>query len=97
MAVSFFNKLLIKFCSKFAGTDQFGNKYYEVNIFRNFNLKKRFVLYKGSSEASKIPPSWFLWIHYQTSKIPCNTELHSKNWKKSHIPNFTGTNNTRYP
>ena len=46
------------FKGKFVGDDEFGNKYY-------INSKgKRWVIYKNTVEATKIPPEWHLWIHF---------------------------------
>ena len=38
--------------------DNFGNKYYESKS------NKRWVIYNGETEASKIPSEWYLWMHY---------------------------------
>ena len=78
------------FTGKFAGSDQFGNKYY-------FNSKgKRWVIYKNSIEASKIPPEWHSWIHFLgTNKPSDKTKRFS--WQKQHEENLTGTNRAYKP
>jgi NADH:ubiquinone oxidoreductase 17.2 kD subunit len=49
------------FSGKYAGKDDFGNKYYS-------NSKgKRWVIYSSRVESSKIPPEWHLWMHYLTN------------------------------
>jgi NADH:ubiquinone oxidoreductase 17.2 kD subunit len=64
------------FFGRFVGKDITGNKYYE-------NKKgKRWVIYKGEINASKITSDWFSWIHhtsnkYQTKKNKKN--IHGKN------------------
>ena len=47
------------------------NKYYQ-------NKKgKRWVIYNGEINASKIDSDWYSWIHYQTDKIPSeNQKIH---------------------
>ena len=75
---------------KFAGNDQFGNKYYS-------NSKgKRWVIYKDNVEASKIPPEWHLWIHYLSINIPSD-KIKSFSWQKKHEENLTGTERAYKP
>ncbi len=44
--------------SKLVGEDAFGNKYYEAVTNKNSydKRRRRYVVYKGYAEASKIPP-----------------------------------------
>ena len=70
---------------KFVGKDQFGNKYYS-----NSKDKKRWVIYKGTVEASKIPPEWHLWIHYLSKNKPSES-ISKFSWQKKHEENLTGT------
>ena len=56
---------------KFVGKDDSDYKYYQ-------NKKgKRWVIYKGEINASKIDSDWFSWIHYQTDKIPAGLTVPS--------------------
>tara|TARA_Y100001954_G_scaffold162379_1_gene172339 strand:- start:682 stop:1041 length:360 start_codon:yes stop_codon:yes gene_type:complete len=76
---------------KFVGQDEFGNRYYE-------NKKgKRWVIYKGEIDASKIPVEWFSWIHHTPNKIEKSHELKKYDWQKPHQPNLTGTDSAYYP
>ena len=60
------------FTGKFAGKDQFGNKYYSNSKGR------RWVIYKNDIEASKIPPEWHSWIHFLIRNAPSdNTKKYS--------------------
>lgn len=79
---NFFNKLLIKIFTKQVGKDEFGNSYF---ISKS---GKRYVIYNGIAEASKIPPNWHLWLHNVHDKIIPNTQYA---WQKIHTPNLTGT------
>ena len=66
------------------GSDEFGNKYY-------CNSKgKRWVIYKNSVEASKIPPEWHRWIHFITNNKPSDNIKKFK-WQKKHEENLTGS------
>jgi len=78
------------FTGKFAGSDQFENKYYS-------NSKgKRWVIYKNNVESSKIPPEWHSWIHFLTKNKPsANTNKFS--WQKQHEENLTGTRRAYKP
>jgi len=82
---------------KKVGKDEFGNSYFESRKpGRDFGRKKRWVLYKGQAEASKIPPQWFSWIHYQT-QVPPTSNSKQYIWERSHKPNLTGTSRAYYP
>src|SRR3546814_7869537 len=40
------------------GEDALGNRYYLAR-----DGKRRWVLYKGSNDASRVPPEWHGWLH----------------------------------
>ena len=48
---------------KIVGTDEIGNKYYTNSENHNDLKAKRWVIFKGEIEASKIPPHWHAWLH----------------------------------
>ena len=78
------------FTGKFAGKDQYGNKYYSNSTGR------RWVIYKNNIESSKIPPEWHSWIHFLIRNVPSdNTKKYS--WQKEHQENPTGTKNAHKP
>ncbi|GAB3457731.1 NADH:ubiquinone oxidoreductase subunit NDUFA12 [Insolitispirillum peregrinum] len=76
------------------GTDEYGNRYFEEKAPKAGARARRWVLYKGSLEASKIPPAWHAWMHY-TTDAPVQAE--SRTWQKSHLPNVTGTEHSYLP
>ena len=79
------------FFGKLAGKDSFGNKYYK-------NKKgKRWVIYKGEIDASKISNEWYSWMHYTKNKIENLHDLKKYEWQKPHQPNQTGTDNSYHP
>ena len=78
------SKLYIKFFSNYIGSDEYGNKYY-----LHKDGKRRFVVYNGTPETSKIPQMWHAWIHCMTDKTPKFDKYH---WQGDHVPNTTGTN-----
>ena len=75
---------------KFVGKDEYGNSYY-----RGYNINKkpakRWVIYKGVINASKIPPLWYRWIHHMTDELPSETDIEKYKWQKQHKANLTGT------
>jgi|TARA_B100002051_G_scaffold243290_1_gene249060 NADH dehydrogenase len=76
---------------KFVGKDSFGNKYYESKN------GKRWVIYSGEIDASKIPVEWYSWIHFTPNKIEKNHNLEKYGWQKPHQSNLTGTESAYYP
>ena len=79
--------------SKFVGEDDFGNKYYEAVTNKDSydGRRRRYVVYKGYAEASKIPPDWHGWMHYTFDEPPTVEPLKKKRFELEHRPNLTGT------
>ncbi|HEX6956504.1 MAG TPA: NADH:ubiquinone oxidoreductase subunit NDUFA12 [Ferrovibrio sp.] len=78
-------KLYTWWKGKLVGKDQFGNRY-----FREKGGRKRWVIYNGVAEASKVPPEWHAWLHYTTDEAPLGG-VERKPWQKEHVPNLSGT------
>ena len=74
------------------GEDEFGNKYYESR-----KKKKRWVIYKGEIDASKISNEWFSWIHFTKNKMEINKNVKKYSWQKPHSSNKTGTSESYHP
>ena len=74
---------------KFVGKDEHDNSYYRSRS--NDRKEKRWVIYKGLVEATKIPPLWHRWLHFTTNDIPNKNQRENMSWQKAHIPNYTGT------
>ena len=72
------------------GSDAAGNIYYEDRKPRTGGLRvRRWVMYAGTPEASKVPPEWHAWLHYTTpAPLP---EAGRQAWQKPHQANVTGT------
>ncbi|MCP4327400.1 MAG: NADH:ubiquinone oxidoreductase subunit NDUFA12 [Alphaproteobacteria bacterium] len=75
----------------FVGEDDFGNKYYRERGKKHDRWERRWVIYNGPDEASKVPPVWHQWLHKTIDTPPSELELRKKSWEKEHIPNRTGT------
>lgn len=85
------------FCGRCVGTDEFGSRYYEAKKPDSSGRKKRWVIYHGSSEPSKVPAYWHGWLHYTTDKLPTDADRQRYAWQKPHQPNLTGTEQRYLP
>jgi len=74
------------------GEDELGNKYYT-----NKDQSKRWVIYDGPIEGSRISPDWHGWLHHTFDECPATTPLQHKSWEKAHVPNMSGTNAAYHP
>lgn len=77
------------------GEDSQGNKYYEDKRTQRYGKPRRWVLYKGTVEATKIPPQWHGWLHLTTEVSSQSYTPYS--WQKEHLPNLTGTPQAHKP
>ncbi|MBV8594142.1 MAG: NADH:ubiquinone oxidoreductase subunit NDUFA12 [Caulobacteraceae bacterium] len=78
---------------KLVGEDEQGNRYYET-VDRKFDYdgrNRRFVIYKGYPDASKVPADWHGWLHHTFAEPPTRAPLPRRAWEKDHLPNLTGT------
>jgi NADH:ubiquinone oxidoreductase subunit len=76
------------------GTDEFGNVYYRTRggkIDPVLGFQRRWVIYAGEAEASKIPSGWHGWIHHRTDVAPSEETYEAWPWELAHEPNLTGT------
>ncbi len=77
----------------FVGEDEAGNRYYEArnNADSYDGRKRRWVVYNGYAEASKVTPDWHGWLRYTFDEPPTVAPLSRRPWEKDHLPNLTGT------
>jgi NADH:ubiquinone oxidoreductase subunit len=76
------------------GEDEQGNVYYRTEggaIDPVLGFERRWVIYNGESEASKVPPGWYGWLHHMTDVSPANEAYKPHEWELPHVPNMTGT------
>jgi NADH:ubiquinone oxidoreductase subunit len=81
------------------GVDPFGNRYYRLKGggARTDRKERRWVMYNGTVEASKVPPEWNGWLHHTFDKPPLDGGRPKAPWQKEHLPNLTGTDATYRP
>ena len=68
------------------GEDAQGNVFYQTR-----DGKRRWVIYNGDVEASRISPDWHGWLHFTWDEPPTKRALPHKPWQKPHQENLTGT------
>lgn len=74
------------------GSDELGNRYYQSRDNKSYDgRKRRWVVYNGYAEASKVSPDWHGWLHYTFEEPPTEAPLPRRRWEKDHQPNLTGT------
>ena len=78
------------------GSDQFGNRYYREKgggkvHADSLRKERRWVIYDGEVEASRVPAEWHAWLHHTTQDLPPEGGPAKRPWQKDHRPNLTGT------
>lgn len=68
------------------GEDEQGNVFY-----RNQDGSKRWVVFNGEVEASRISPDWHGWMHHTFDEAPTDRPMVHKPWEKPHRENLTGS------
>ena len=72
------------------GADALGNEYYEGGS-DTAGRPRRWVIYSGANDASRVPPEWFSWLHHQVDDVPGHALPAPRAWQKPGVPNLTGT------
>jgi NADH:ubiquinone oxidoreductase subunit len=67
------------------GEDALGNVY-----FRARDGSRRWVIYSGSNDASRVAPEWHGWLHGTTDALPDDAPP-PREWHKPALPNSTGS------
>ncbi len=68
------------------GEDGLGNVYFQAK-----RGGRRWVIYNGANDASRVPPEWHGWLHHTFDEAPENFLPPARIWEKPAIPNRTGT------
>ncbi len=70
----------------FVGEDAQGNRFYH-----SADDARRWVIFNGESEASRVAPEWHGWLHRTWDEPPTEKPLVHKAWERPHQENLTGT------
>jgi NADH:ubiquinone oxidoreductase subunit len=76
------------------GEDHLGNVYYRQRggkIDTTLGVERRWVIYKGEAEGSKVPEGWNGWLHHTVDVPPSQESYAPREWQQPHQPNLTGT------
>jgi NADH:ubiquinone oxidoreductase subunit len=84
------------FKGRLVGVDAYGNRYYTEKGSKNPKVK-RWVMYRGLEEASKVTSTWHRWLHDTTDVIPQTPVRKQYPWQKDYLPNLTGTEKAYMP
>lgn len=68
------------------GEDTEGNIYY-----RTKDDAKRWVIYNGEIEGSRVSPDWHGWLHRTWDEAPTEKPMVHKVWEQPHQKNLSGT------
>lgn len=77
------------------GTDSLGNKYFRTKPKRSkatsAGRERRWVIYNGANDSSRVPSEWHGWLHHQYDELPESHLPPPKIWEADYTPNPTGT------
>lgn len=86
------------------GTDALGNKYYRAKAKDDgkstgsyTQREKRWVIYEGSNDASRVPSEWHGWLHGSFDDVPESHLPPPRIWEVDYTPNATGTHKAYLP
>ena len=79
------------FYGQFVMMDDNYNKFY-----RNKSDTRRWVIYKGEVEATKVSPEWNNWLRFTSLNPPLESDSKHE-WQIKHKQNQTGTKNAYSP
>jgi NADH:ubiquinone oxidoreductase subunit len=75
-----------------AGTDDAGNRY-----FQSKDGSRRWVIYQGANDASRVSPDWHGWLHHTHDGDPESYLPPARTWEAVATGNLTGTNEAYLP
>lgn len=95
-------RLLTWLRGELVGSDSYGNRYYRLKGDKpsgrgggRFSRERRWVLYAGEPEGSKVPAEWHAWLHHTVDDVPGPRTRYP--WEKPHQPNLTGSAAAYHP
>lgn len=78
------------------GTDAQGNRYYRSKKRGAAGTpfagkERRWVIYEGANDASRVPAEWHGWLHGSFDGVPESNLPPARIWEVDYTPNATGT------
>ena len=72
-------------------TDAQGNTYFRAKKRSPDGRERRWVIYAGANDASRVPPEWHGWLHGSFDGVPESNLPPPRVWEADYTPNATGT------
>ncbi|RVQ69369.1 NADH:ubiquinone oxidoreductase subunit NDUFA12 [Croceicoccus ponticola] len=79
------------------GTDAQGNAYYRAKKPNSLGHERRWVIYEGANDASRVPAEWHGWLHGSFDGVPESNLPPPRIWEVDYTPNATGTEGAYRP
>lgn len=73
------------------GRDAAGNQYYQEILKGSSRHPRRWVLYHGLPEATKVSSEWYNWMRHISATPPGGQNPLRYSWQQPYLPNLTGT------
>ena len=73
------------------GTDAQGNEYYRSKKKAPDGRERRWVIYNGANDASRVPADWHGWLHGSYDALPESHLPPPRIWEVDYTPNLTGS------
>ena len=88
--------LFSAFNGEHVGTDAQGNRYYRSKKKGRpgsplAGRERRWVIYNGANDASRVPAEWHGWLHGSFDGVPESFLPAPRVWETDYVPNATGT------
>ncbi len=77
--------------AQYVGEDELKNRYFRAAELYKGQGERRWVIYHGDAEGSKVPAGWNGWLHHTVDVPPSEEDYQAKAWMLPHLPNQTGT------
>lgn len=74
------------------GEDHLGNRYYRAR-----KGERRWVIYNGANDASRVPPEWHGWLHRTYDELPSEKHAARRAWQAEPTRNLTGSKDAHRP
>jgi len=102
MGISLGTRLYTWLRGEQVGQDRFGNRYYREKgggyVHKDsLRRERRWVIYSGEAEASRVPPEGHAWLHHTLREPPPPEGVKTYAWQREHQPNMTGTSQAYRP
>ncbi|HVL79837.1 MAG TPA: NADH:ubiquinone oxidoreductase subunit NDUFA12 [Sphingomicrobium sp.] len=79
--------LWTRFRGEEVGRDEAGNIYYRHKT----NPARRWVIYEGANDGSRVAPGWQLWLRGTIDELPDKALPPKRKFEQEPVPNLTGT------